>query len=254
MKNYIEKELAIDNSTLKEIWLSNRYTMVPSGVLDSVSGIVSSIIVPYPVRRICNSAFRGCDELISVSLPDSLCSIGSAAFFGCSKLESITIPSNVSDISYSAFSQCWNLTSVTILGSVLPNFKSCRKISSITIGDNLKDFNIDSFSNCKNIHTIIVDKKNKYYDSRENCNAIIETISDTLLFACNSTKIPEGIKHIKGPAFWNCGRIKTLSLPGSLETIDRLPENVKIIFVPIGRKQYFKKILPWTNGIELVEE
>lgn len=275
MKNYIEKEVAIENSDLKEIWFSNKYTMIPDFLINRHR--IYSIIIPNPVKRICNNAFRGCSELYSVSLPDSLCSIGcgafswcgsltsitipesvtsigACAFLRCSKLESITIPSNVSDIGCSAFVGCWDLKSVTILGGVIPDFGSCRKLSSITIGGNLKDLTSGSFGDSKQIKSIVVDKNNKYLDSRDNCNAIIETSSDTLLFACNSTKIPEGIKHISRWAFGNCGRIKTLSLPGSLESIDGLPENVKKIIVPKGRKREFRKKLPRTRGIELVEK
>lgn len=256
MNKYIEKEVAIGNGDLREIWISNHYTIIPAIFRNNHD--ICSVIIPNSINRICNNAFSGCDELTSVSLPDSLCSIGQSAFSRCRKLESITIPQNVTDIGSNAFGGCWALKSVTILGSVLPDFNFCRKISTIIIGENLDIINLyafdRSFAESKNIKSIIVDKNNKYYDSRNNCNAIIETKSDTLLLACNSTKIPEGIKHISSGAFWNCGRIKTLSLPGSLETIDRLPENVKKIIVPKGRKMEFKKKLPWTRGIELVEK
>lgn len=253
MKNFIEKEIAIENSTLKEIWISDRYIMVRAGVFNCNSSI-SSIIVPNPVKRICNGAFACCEELTSVSLPDSLCSIGQVAFRNCRKLESITIPRNVTEIASNAFLGCRNLASVTILTSFLPDFGYCKFITSITIGENLLDYNPVAFAGCKHIKTIVVDKNNSHFDSRNNCNAIIETESDTLLLACNSTKIPEGIKHISGRAFSYCGRIKKLSLPNSLETIEGLPENVTKIIVPKGRKQEFNKKLPRTRGIELIEK
>ena len=252
-KDFIEKEITIGNSTLKEIWISDRYVLVRDGFFNGDSSI-SSIIVPNPVKRICNGAFACCEELTSVSLPDSLCSIGHCAFRNCRKLESITIPRNVTEIASSAFVGCWNLSSVTILTSFLPEFRYCKFITSITIGENLLDFNPEAFAGCKHIKTIVVDENNSHFDSRNNCNAIIETGSGTLLLACNSTKIPEGIKHISGRAFSYCGRIKKLSLPNSLETIEGLPENVTKIIVPKGRKQEFKKKLPRTRGIELIEK
>lgn len=240
MNNFIEKEIVIENSNLKEVWISNRYVMVRAGIFNHDSSIYS-IIIPEPVNRICNAAFSRCEELTSVSLPDSLCSIGSFAFGCCRKLKTITIPRNVKYIGGTAFAGCNELTCVKILGNVLPNFSRLKKMSSIIIGENLKEFSIESFSECKNIKTIVVDENNKTYDSRNNCNAIIETASDTLIYACNSTKIPEGIKHISAGAFENCGRKKTLALPGSLVTIESLPENVKKIIIPKGRKQEFKK-------------
>lgn len=240
MNIYVEKELAIENSNLKEVWISNRYAMVRAGIFNHNSSI-SSIIVPNPVKRICNSAFSRCEELTSVSLPDSLCSIGNSAFSFCRNLKSITIPRNVSEIGCGAFAGCLELASITILGSVFPYLGSRKKLSTIIIGENLKEFRSHYLNECKNIKTIVVDENNKTYDSRNNCNAIIETASETLIYACNSTKIPEGIKHISAGAFENCGRIKTLSLPNSLETIDSLPENVKTIIVPKGCQQEFKK-------------
>lgn len=299
MKDYIEKEIAIENSNLKEIWVTNRYKMIRAGVFENSSKI-AAITVPNPVKRICNYAFSGCKELTTVNLPESLCfigcgafqgctklesitfppnlveisnnafwnccnltsislpdslrSIGYSAFRGCSKLEAITIPQNVEKVSGSAFFNCRNLKSVTVLGSFLPYFSGCYFISSITIGKNLQEFDDEAFLECKHIKSIVVDENNPFYDSRNNCNALIETGSDTLLLACNSTKIPEGIKHISERAFSDCGRIKTLSLPSSLETIKRLPENVKKIIVPKGHKREFKKKLPWTKGIEIIEK
>ena len=252
MKNCIEKEITIENSNLKEIWFSNHYSMIHD--LFRGNHNIYSVIIPNPVTKICNAAFCNCEELTSISLPESLCSIGSCAFLRCHKLKSITIPKNVTYIGRSAFAGCRGLISVTILGSALPEFQGCKSISCVTIGENLQVFDPEAFLGCKQIKTIEVDENNSLYDSRNNCNAIIETKSDTLLLACNTTKIPEGIRHISKRAFIDCGRIKTLSLPGSLETIERLPDNVQKIIVPKGRKQEFKKKLPRNRGVLLVEQ
>lgn len=249
----IEKEIAIKNSNLKEVWISNRYVMVHAGAFCGDSTI-SSVIIPNSVNRICTNAFRQCKELTSVSLPDSQCYISCWAFGGCNKLESITLPRNLGGISENAFMYCKNLKSITILGSFLPVLIGCPNISSITIGENLKIFNPEAFLGCKHIKSIIIDENNSLYDSRNNCNAIVETKSDTLLLACNATKIPEGIRHIHKRAFIDCGRIRTLSLPSSLESIESLPKNVKKIIVPKGRKLEFKKMLPRSRGILLVEK
>lgn len=257
MNKYIEKEVAIENSNLKEVWISSRYTLVRAGVFNYDPSIYS-LIIPNPVKRICNGAFSRCEELTSVSLPDSLVSIGHWAFSRCPKLTSITIPQNVTEVGHGIFRGCRELTSVTVLGSVLPDFCMNKKLSTIKIGENLDIINLYAFENsfigCNNIKTIIIDENNKYFDSRNNCNAIIHTSSDTLVLACNSTVIPEGIKHISAGAFKNCGRKKTLSLPESIESIKSLPDNVKKIIVPKGRKVEFKKKLPWKRGIILEEK
>lgn len=252
MDKYIEKEIAIENCNLKEVWFSNRYSMIHD--ILRFNREIYSVIIPDPVKRICNHAFSFCEELTSVSLPDSLCSIGNGAFCRCSKLKSITIPCNVKEIGGNVFRGCRELSSVTILSRIIPDFSYCKKISSIYIGENLEEFDKASFDGCKNIKSIVVDKNNKFYDSRNNCNGIIETKSNTLIFACNTTKIPEGVKHIDSRAFWDCGRIKTLSLPSSLESIERLPENVNKIIVPKGRKREFERMLPWNHEFTFVEQ
>lgn len=243
MKDYIEKEIAIENSSLKEVWISNRYVMVPAGVFNNSSSI-ASINIPNPVKRICNCAFRNCKELTTINLPDSLRSIGQCAFMDCRKLESITLPRNANEISSNAFLRCRNLKSVTIHGSNLPVFSGCRFISSITIGENLQVFDSNAFLGCKHIKSIVVDENNTHYDSRNNCNAIIETSSNTLILGCNTSKIPDGVKHISKRAFADCGRMKNISLPNSLESIGSLPSSIQKIFIPKGTKDKFRQLLP----------
>lgn len=250
MNEYIEKEVAIENSNLKEVWFSNRYAMIHS--ILSGNQNVGSVIIPNPVKRICNGAFSRCEELTSVSLPDSLCSIGSCAFLRCRKLSSITIPRNVTELGSFIFGGCWNLTSVTILGSVLPDFSTCRKLSTIIIGENLKEFDVNSFSSCKNIKTIVVDKNNQLYDSRDNCNAIIETKSNTLILGCNSSIIPNGIKSIREGAFTACGRMRNISLPESLEHIGSIPISIQKIHIPKGSMGKFRQLLPYRKK-QLIE-
>lgn len=253
IKDLIGKDVATNYKDLKEIRILNGITRIP---VDSFKfhAAVSIVTLPDTIKYIYSGCFSYCRELETVNLPDSLLYIGSFAFAGCNKLSSIIIPHNVNYIGGGAFCYCRSLISVIILGSVLPLFQNCSKLSSIMIGENLQDFDLNSFCECKNIKSIVVDTNNPIYDSRNDCNAIIESKSDTLLLACNSTIIPNGIKHISWRAFRECGRIRTLLLPESLETIDGLPDNVKKIIVPKGRKMEFKKKLPWTRGIELVEQ
>ena len=77
-------------------------------------GAKTSVTIPNSVTSIGNWAFSGCRGLTSVTIPNSVTSIGESAFFGCRGLTSVTIPNSVTSIGWSAFSCCSGLTSVTI--------------------------------------------------------------------------------------------------------------------------------------------
>ena len=83
-----------------------------------VCSSLTSITIPNSVTSIGNAAFCDCYRLTSITLPNSVTSIGSSAFSGCSGLTSITIPNSVTSISDYAFNNCSGLTSITIPNSV----------------------------------------------------------------------------------------------------------------------------------------
>ena len=116
-------------------------------------------------------SFANCDALSSVILSGNLVTIGAKAFRRCSALTGITIPGPVTVIGDEAFACCGNLTAISIPASVT------------TLGN-------DIIAESTAITSINVEAGNRVYDSRGNCNAIIETASNTLLFGCQATIIP----------------------------------------------------------------
>ena len=83
--------------------------------------IITSITIPNSVTSIGNYAFYKCTSLTSITIPNSVTSIGNCAFYGCSRLTSITIPNSVTSIGSNAFAGCSSLTSITCLGTTPPN-------------------------------------------------------------------------------------------------------------------------------------
>jgi len=99
---------------------------------------LTTVTIPNSVTSIGSEAFRDCSRLTTVTIPNSVISIGNYAFWGCGGLTSVTIPNSVTSIGYLAFEGCSGLTSVTIGNGITSigdcAFYNCRALSSITIG------------------------------------------------------------------------------------------------------------------------
>lgn len=93
-------------------------------------------------------------------------------------------------------------------------------IESITIPESVQVIEKNAFSISNSLSKIVVDTKNKHFDSRNNCNAIIDTTSNSLILGCVNSIIPEGITTIGVNAFRGCQTLKTIKLPDSLTTIE----------------------------------
>ena len=76
-----------------------------------------------------------------------------------------------------------------------------------------------AFLGCSSLTSISVSKDNKFYDSREDCNAIIHTESNTLISGCKNTIIPSSVTRIEGDAFRGCSSLTSISIPSSVTEI-----------------------------------
>ena len=153
----------------------------------------------------------------------SVTSIGYWAFGECSGLTSVSIPNSVTSIGEQAFSKCTGLTSVTIPNSVISigrgAFWGCTNLSTITIPNSVTSIGFDTFGSCSGLASITVESGNSTYDSRDNCNAIVETASNTLIRGCNTTVLPSGVTSIGRYAFSNLSGLSTITIPSSVTTI-----------------------------------
>ena len=194
---------------------------------------IKKVIIEKGVTTIGYAAFSGCTSLSSVTIPNSVIDIQIFSFQCCTSLTSITIPGNVTRIGYAAFSGCSGLTELTILNGVeyisSDAFDGCSGLTSLTIpssvtgidfGDGGNDgYSVGSFSGCTGLASIIVDANNPSYDSRDNCNAIIETSTNTLIVGCKNTEIPNTVSSIGRHSFEGCTGLTSLAIPNSVTEI-----------------------------------
>ena len=164
-------------------------------------------------------------------------SISRVAFSGSTELTSVTIPNSVTSIGLEAFNGCTSLTSVTISSSVT------------SIGSEV-------FKGCTSLMSIIVDEGNTVFDSRENCNAIIGTASNKLLFGCNGTTIPNSVTSIGKLAFSYSG-ITRIVIPDGVTSIDnRAIENcsaLTYIYIGKGLVNFGYELLYGCDNLKTVE-
>lgn len=177
----------------------------------------------YSVTSIGVLAFYNCSGLTSVTIPNPVTEIGYSAFSGCRGLTSVTIPTSLKTIGERAFKDCQSLTSVAIPNSVTTigdlAFYNCSALTSVSIGNSVTSIGDLAFWNCSGLTSIVVASGNTTYDSRGNCNAIIETASNTLIAGCCNTVIPGTVTTIGDDAFAYCSGLTRVTIPISVTTI-----------------------------------
>lgn len=170
---------------------------IKSNVYENGKGIIT---FDGDVTTIGRSAFAECTSLLNITIPNSTISIGDFAFKNCESLESFMLPNSITSIGWYTFSGCSSLNSI-----IIP-----KNVSAIGEG---------AFAECESIESIIVEQSNLVYDSRNNCNAVVETISNTLIIGCKNTIISNTIETIGTAAFTGCISLENIIIPNSVTTI-----------------------------------
>ena len=207
----------------------------------------TSIIIEDGTVGIADYAFSSCSSLTSVTIPHSVTSIGNGAFNGTGWYNNqpdglvyagkvvykykgempanshITINDGTQGIASFAFSGCKGMTSITIPNSVESigsgAFTFCSGLTSVTIPNSVESIGNIAFDGCNGLISIKVESGNQNYDSRNNCNAIIEKSSNTLIAGCKNTIIPNNVTSIGGHAFDGCTGLTSITIPNKVEFI-----------------------------------
>ena len=179
----------------------NELLISASGMLVSCLNNSESVTIPNSVTSIGNDAFYRCESLQSVTIPDSVTSINDA-FSWCSSLQSIIIPDSVTSIDDRAFSGCKSLQSITIPDSVTSignyAFWNCESLRSVIIPDSVTSIGNYAFSGCKSLQSVT---------------------------------IPDSVTSISDEAFSGCESLQSVTIPNSVTIIgnNAFPATCKVI-------------------------
>ncbi|SFO46276.1 leucine-rich repeat domain-containing protein [Prevotella sp. tf2-5] len=240
---------------IETVIIEDGVTSIGDCAFDYCEGL-TSVAIPASVTSIGVGVFYGCLGLTSVTIGSGVTSIGYDAFRSCSSLTSVTIPASVTSISVGAFANCSNLATMTVEagntvydsrnscnaiiekesntliigcnGSTIPgdvtsigenSFLGCDGLTTITIPASVTSIGDYAFDGCSNLATMTVETGNTVYDSRNGCNAIIEKESNTMIFGCKNTKIPDDVTSIGDDAFQGCVGLTSVTIPDGVTSI-----------------------------------
>ena len=216
---------------------------------------LTSVNIPEGLEKIGKFAFYACQNFSSVKIPASVSYIGDFAF-EITKLESVSvdennmiydsrnscnaiietatntlmtgckntiIPDDIEVIAPAAFYDCFGLTVVNLpetLTTIGNNaFSGCEDLTAIHIPKSVNSLDSRILNDTPSLSSITVDNENPFFDSRDNCNALIATSSNTLMAGCQNTIIPTSVKAIAEGAFHQCSTLTEINIPNGVENI-----------------------------------
>ena len=173
----------------KSITMHDNITEIADSAFEGCVNLESATI-PSRVLRINNNTFRDCKALRSVVIGKRVTAIGDSAFYGCAALSSVEIPNSVITIEDWAFRECTSLTAVNIPNSVTSigeaAFDGCTRLSDLTIGNGVATIEGSAFRNCQSLTEVI---------------------------------IPEGVTYIGSYAFYCCYNLTSVTIPTTLSEV-----------------------------------
>lgn len=236
------------NTNLTSITIPESVTSLAANALRKSTALTTVNFAGTPtLTTIGNYVFASCSTLANITLPASVTTIGGQAFSDCTALTTFDVPEGVTSIGGQAFGGCSNLTAINFTGTPTLTsiggsaFYNCKKLTTLTLPESLTTIGNDVFNGAgitsifipKNVSNVgeglsygceitslSVDPDNATYDSRNDCNAVIETVTNKLVAGCRNTVIPNGIVTLGTFAFAQFSGSFSLTIPESVTTFE----------------------------------
>lgn len=251
----------IPQAVYADTYTSGDYTYVLSYTLPvrnatiiKYNGTGGNVVIPaeldgYKVTGIEAAAFSKCSNLVSITIPSNVISIGSYAFNNCSNLTSVTIPSSVTSIGNEAFSECTSLTNIDVdtgntaylsmngvlydkLKTTLMCYPAGKLESTYTIPNSVISIADRAFSKCSSLTSVAIPNSVTTIGSGAfaNCGSLtsltipnsVKSIGSSAFYYCNkltSITLPNGLTSIGYDAFSDCSSLTSITIPGSVTSI-----------------------------------
>ena len=182
---------------------------------------IRSVTIPQSVTSIGDRAFDGCSALTTLSLGEKIKTIGNYAFENCTSLTGVTIPQSVTSIGYYAFEGCTHLNPLTIKGPITSMgnyaFAGSTYLTSLTLYDDIQTIGNFAFLGSTSLKTVTLPKN-------------LTSIGEYAFANCSeleSITIPEKVKTINPKTFADCSKLEYIILPAGLTTFDDSLENCR---------------------------
>ena len=291
--NVLKRETFIFSNLLEEIKLPSNLEMIGDYAFWETG--IKKIVIPKTVRYLGVDIFYQCKNLAAIIVEEGneyfdsrencnaiIETATNTLRIGC---RSTVVPSSVVAIGQTAFSGVNGLTSVELPDGVtrIGNYAFWADVSltSVKLSKSITEVGEGPFVGCTNIKTFEIDPENPVYDSRNNCNGIIETATNTLIQGFGSTKIPEGVekiaplafqyqtmtsieipssvKEISSAAFRACSYLNTVishikkPFPVSSNVFDGENMETAVLYVPFGTKNAYATTSGWGSFPKILE-
>lgn len=209
---------------------------------ENLNSYIGDVVIPesvnydgkdYVVNAIDDKAFYNCSGLTSITIPNTITTIGNYAFYGCSGLVSIDIPNSDITIGAYAFCNCTGLLNVNIPDSLstigIGSFLGCTGLTSLTIGKSVASIGNVAFSDCYNLKELTWNAKNCTSNGSMSTSNIenvtigseVVILPEEFLFGSKITEvsIPNSVTAISNSAFYGCTDLKSITIPNSVTAI-----------------------------------
>ena len=211
----VSADRAVCEADIPETIKGFKVTSIAPGVFAGCNQLWT-VTVPDTVTEIGEAAFSDCAALVFVKLPEGLAKVGDYAFRNCPMISHFDIPEGMVEISEGMFENCTKMWKINFSSTIQKigdaAFYNCEALKEFSLPEGLREIGESAFEGCSDMRNVTIP-------------AGVAHIPELAFKNClelNIVTLNEGLKTIGFGAFGNCKSMRSIKLPNSVEYIDRL--------------------------------